>query len=298
MKKTLLLISLILFIIIAASACGEGSNGESGSSDYDTSASITVVVREDGSGTKSAFMEIIGLEGKADQANATIQTSTEGVLAEVRGNPTAIAYESLGYVTDDVKTLKIDGVEATVDNIKTGDYRISRPLSLVYQDEILDSVVNNSFYIFLQSSDAFEIINDNGYVTVLNASAPYMIDDTLAGTINISGSTSMQPLMSELAQKYVSLQPNVTVNVVGSDSGQGYSDAEDGLSEFGMISEEFKFEKAPSCVSYVVCKDGIAIIVHKDNPLDSITIEQLRSVYNVDAGANAASNWDDLINPT
>jgi len=240
-------------------------------------------------------MELIGLKGKADPAGVIMQNSTAGILTEVKGNPVAIAYESLGYVTEEVKMLKVEGVEATVANIKDGTYRICRPLSVVYQDTVLDTPLFNAFFIFLQSKDAFEIIGDNGYVTILDASAPYMIDGSLSGTINITGSTSLKPLMDELAQKFENLQPNVTVNVGGGGSGQGYGDAEDGVSEFGMISEEFKSENAPGCVFYTVCKDGIAIIVHKDNPLDSITMEQLKNIYDAEAGANTITMWDQLI---
>ena len=300
MKKAFALILPLTICALILSSCSKSNNSSAGansaSSNFDTSRSISVTAREDGSGTKSAFMELIGLKGKADPAGVIMQNSTAGVLTEVTGNPTAIAYESLGYVTGEVKMLKIEGVEATVANIKDGAYKICRPLSVVYQDTVLDTPLYNAFYIFLQSKDAFEIIGDKGYITILDASAPYMIDGSLSGTINITGSTSLQPLMVELAQKYENLQPNVTVNVGGGGSGQGYSDAEDSVSEFGMISEEFSAEKAPGCVFYTVCKDGIAVIVHKDNPLDNITVEQLKNIYDAEADANAITKWNELIN--
>jgi len=293
MKKRIAILSLLLVSVFALSACNSGNSG-GGNSNFDTSKNISVLAREDGSGTKSAFMELIGLKGKADPAGVIMQNSTAGILTEVKGNPAAIAYESLGYVTGDVKTLKVDGVEATVANIKNGTYKISRPLSVVYQDKTLDSPVNNAFFIFLQSGDAYEIISEEGYVSILDATAPYTIDSALSGTINISGSTSLKPLMDELAKKFAGLQPNVTVNVGGGGSGQGYGDAKDGVTEFGMISEEFNGEKAPGCVFYTVCMDGIAVIVHKDNPLDNITADQLKSIYDAEAGPNVAK-WNELI---
>ena len=299
MKKSTVLIYLLIVLVLTLSACGgrSGSASASGtdSSGFDTSKNISVVAREDGSGTKSAFMELIGLKGKEDPANVIMQNSTAGILTEVKGNPAAIAYESLGYVTSDVKMLKVDDVEATVANIKNGSYKISRPLSVVYQDTVLDHTTNNAFYIFLQSKDAQEIISAEGYVSILDSSAPYSIDGSLSGTINISGSTSLKPLMDELAKKFRDLQPNVTLNVAGGGSGQGYSDANDGVTEFGMISEEFKSEKAPDCVFYTVCKDGIAVIVHRDNPLESITMEQLKDIYDAEAGENAITKWNELI---
>ena len=287
MKRISALALIALSLALLLSACG-------GNSGFDKSKNISVTAREDGSGTKGAFMELIGLKGKEDPANVIIQTGTAGILEEVKGNPAAIAYESLGYVTGDVKILKVDGVEATIANIQNGSYRISRPLSVIYKESSLDDEVNNAFLTFLQSSDAQKIISDNGYVSIADG-APYTITGSLAGAIDVSGSTSLQPLMIELATAFEALQKNVTVNVSGGGSGTGYKNADEGVSEFGMISEEFAIEKAPSCTDYVVCKDGIAVIVNKSNPLDNITMDQLRNIYDVDAGTNAIVKWDALI---
>jgi phosphate transport system substrate-binding protein len=289
MKKTLTLASLLIALALLLSACSGGSSG------FDASKSISVTAREDGSGTKSAFMEIIGLKGKADPANVIIQQTTAGVMAEVKSNPAAIAYESLGYVTSDVKMLKVDGVEATVANIQNGTYKIARPLSVVYKESALDNDVNNAFYTFLQSSDAQKTIADEGYVSVVNNAVAYTVNGSLSGSIDISGSTSLQPLMIKLAEAFEKLQDNVKVNVSGGGSGTGYKNAEEGVSVFGMISEEFAQDKAPSCTHYIVAKDGIAVIVNINNPLDSITMEQLKKIYNADAGTNAITKWNALI---
>jgi phosphate transport system substrate-binding protein len=240
-------------------------------------------------------MELIGLKGKPDPDNVIIQTGTAGILTEVKGNPTAIAYESLGYVTGDVKVLKVDGAEATIAHIKSGTYKISRPLSIVYHEDTLNDEVNKAFYEYLRSSDAQEIISGEGYVSVADNAPAYTINGSLKGSIDISGSTSLQPLMTELATAFESLQPNVSVTVSGGGSGTGYKNADESVSEFGMISEEFNIEKAPSCTDYVVCKDGIAVIVHKDNPLDNITMEDLKNIYDVEAGPDAITIWNDLI---
>ncbi|MCL1830823.1 MAG: substrate-binding domain-containing protein, partial [Oscillospiraceae bacterium] len=262
---------------------------------FDASKNISIVAREDGSGTKSAFMEIIGLKGKADPANVIIQTGTAGVLAEVKGNQVAIAYESLGYVTSDAKMLKIDGVEATIPNIQNGSYKISRPLSVVYQADTLNDSVNKAFFAYLNSSDAQKFIAEEGYVSINDSATVYTVDGSLSGVIDVSGSTSLQPLMIILAGEFENLQPNVTVNVSGGGSGTGYNNADEGVSEFGMISEEFNIEKAPSCTHSVVCKDGIAVIVNKANPLDNITVEQLSLIYDEEAGDSAITKWNELI---
>ena len=290
MKRIIIFISLALALVFALSACGAG-----GGKDFNASKRITVVAREDGSGTKSAFMEIIGLKGKADPANVIIQTGTAGVLAEVKGNPAALAYESLGYVTEDVKLLQVDGAEATAANIKAGTYPLSRPLSVVYKESTLENDVNNAFYAFLESGGAQAIITGSGYVSVVDGAADYMIDGSLSGSIDVSGSTSLQPLMIKLAAAFEALQPNMKVNVSGGGSGTGYKNAEDGVSAFGMISEAFAPEKAPSCTHDVVSKDGIAVIVNKGNPLASITMEQLNSIYDAQAGANAITVWSELM---
>ena len=288
------LISLALFLAMTMflAACGGSASGSSG---FDASKNLSVVAREDGSGTKSAFMEIIGLKGKADPANVVIQTGTAGVLAEVKGNPAAIAYESLGYVTNDVKMLKVGGVEATTANIKDGSYKISRPLSVVYKEATLADPLHSDFFAFLQSSDAQKIIAEKGYVSIVDNAPAYSISANLSGSLDISGSTSLQPLMIDLAEAYEKLQNGVEVNVSGGGSGTGYQNAEEGVSGFGMISEEFNLEKAPSCTHFVVCKDGIAVIVNKSNPLESITMEQLKLIYDEEAGGSAISQWNALI---
>jgi len=288
MKKLSAIVAVFTVFAFVLSACTGGSN-------FDATKNITILAREDGSGTKTAFMEIIGLKGKADPANVIIQTGTAGILAEVKSNQAAIAYESLGYVTNDVKILKVDGVEATVGNIKNGAYKISRPLSVVYKESTLDNAVNKAFYIFLQSGDAQKIISDEGYVSVIDNAPGYTIDGTLSGNIDISGSTSLQSLMIELAAAFENLQDNIKVNVSGGGSGTGYKNADENVSEFGMISEEFNLEKAPSCSDYVVCKDGIAVIVNKANTLDNITMEQLKNIYDEEAGANTITVWSELI---
>ena len=304
MKKRVIFVSLLMALAFALCACNAPGTPtaptapatEPAAPSFDTSKNIAILAREDGSGTKTAFMELIGLKGKADPANVIIQTGTAGILTEVKGNPNAIAYESLGYVTSDAKMLKVGGVEATIANIQNGSYKISRPLSVVYQESTLDDAVNSAFLAFLLSSDAQKIIGDEGYVSVVSGASAYTIDGSLSGAIDISGSTSLQPLMAEqLAPAFEKLQPNVTVTVSGGGSGTGYKNADEGVSAFGMISEEFSLEKAPSCTHTVVCKDGIAVIVNSANPLDNISMDQLKNIYDLEAGSNAVTKWNELI---
>ncbi len=289
MKKSVVkILSLALagaVSVILLAACPNGK------STFDASKNISVVAREDGSGTKSAFMEIIGLKGKTDVSGVIIASSTAAVLNEVKGNPLAIAYESLGYVTDDVKMLRVDGVEATIENIRNGTYKIARSLNIVFKKATVKEGVCKAFYEFLQSSDAQTIISDNGYVSTKDGAVAYTIQSGLTGEIGISGSTSLQPLMIKLAAKFMELQSGVTVSVEGGGSGTGYKNAENDVGNFGMISETFNSEKAPDCTSYEVAKDGIAVIVNKENTTDSISLDSLRNIYDADAGDEAVTTW-------
>ena len=283
-----------LVLTFALTLCTLGALTSCGGAKFDENKNISVVAREDGSGTKSAFMEIIGLKGKADVSGVIIGANTAAVLGEVKGNPLAIGYDSLGYVTDEVKMLKVDGVAATVENVKNGTYKISRPLNVVYQESKVASEVNTAFLAFLQSSDAQKIISDNGYVSTKDGAVAYTVVPGLSGEINISGSTSLKPLMEKLAAKFEAVQSGVKVTVGGGGSGTGYNDAKNGVSDFGMISEKFKTEKAENCTYYEVAKDGIAVIVNKENPLDNISMEDIKNIYNVDAGDAAIKVWADV----
>ena len=283
-----------LVLTFALTLCTLGALTSCGGAKFDENKNISVVAREDGSGTKSAFMEIIGLKGKADVSGVIIGANTAAVLNEVKGNPLAIGYDSLGYVTDEVKMLKVDGVAATVENVKNGTYKISRPLNVVYQESKVASEVNTAFLTFLRSSDAQKIISDNGYVSTKDGAVAYTVVPGLSGEINISGSTSLKPLMEKLAAKFEAVQSGVKVTVGGGGSGTGYNDAKNGVSDFGMISEKFKTEKAENCTYYEVAKDGIAVIVNKENPLDNISMEDLKNIYNVDAGDAAIKVWADV----
>lgn len=283
-----------LVLTFALTLCTLGALTSCGGAKFDENKNISVVAREDGSGTKSAFMEIIGLKGKADVSGVIIGANTAAVLGEVKGNPLAIGYDSLGYVTDEVKMLKVDGVAATVENVKNGTYKISRPLNVVYQESKVASEVNTAFLAFLQSSDAQKIISDNGYVSTKDGAVAYTVVPGLSGEINISGSTSLKPLMEKLAAKFETVQSGVKVTVGGGGSGTGYNDAKNGVSDFGMISEKFKTEKAENCTYYEVAKDGIAVIVNKENPLDNISMDDLKNIYNVDAGDAAIKVWADV----
>ncbi|NCA67028.1 MAG: hypothetical protein EOM87_03075 [Clostridia bacterium] len=293
MKKVLIIILIALMGLVVFTGCDKSAS-------FDSSKNIAVVVREDGSGTKSAFMELIGRKGKADPTGVIIQTGTAGILAEIKSNKYAIAYESLGYVTNDVKKLKIDGVECTVANIKAGTYAIARPLNIVYQQTIIDgNAAAQAFMTYLASSDAQTIIAAEGYVTMYDSATAYARPSqaaALTGTISISGSTSLQPLMEILAEEFNAIHTSVNITVAGGGSGTGYNNANNGVSTLGMISEEFNSTKAANCLCTIVAKDGIAIIVNKANTVESLTLAQLKNIYdNEEAEATKLKLWSQII---
>lgn len=291
MKKIFKTLGICLALAALVGAGGITACEKSG---FDADRNISVVVREDGSGTKSAFMEIIGLKGKADKKGVIVAGSTAAVLTEVKSNPLAVAYDSLGYVTDDVKKLKVEGVDATVENIRNGTYKIARPLNVVYKEAAVAEGIRKAYLDFLKSTEAQQIIKDNGYVSTYDDAVAYNATSGLSGKIEISGSTSLRPLMEKLAEKFEAVQPGTDVTVGGGGSGQGYNDAKNDVSDFGMISETFDGSKAEGCVYYEVAKDGIAVIVNKANTFDSITMEQLKNIFDTDAGSNAVTVWSQI----
>ena len=273
---------------VSLSACGNKT------AEFDGAKNVSVVVREDGSGTKSAIMELLGLKGKADKSGVIVASSTAAVMVEVENNKYAIAYDSLGYVTEDVKKLTVDGVAPTAETIKNGSYKISRPLSVVYKESSIEKPLNAAYLEFLKSAEASKIMTDLGYVWTADEAPAYTVKSGLTGTINLSGSTSFETPMVALAEKFMELQSGVTVNVAGGGSGTGYKNAEGDVSDFGMISEVFTQTKAPSCVSYAVSFDGIALIVNKANPVNNVTKDELKNIFDKDAGDSAVKTWSQI----
>lgn len=299
-KKIFAIISTLLLGVIFATM-GLAGCKEKG---FDESSNVAVVVREDGSGTKGAFMEIIGLKKGKDVTGAITASSTAAVLENVKTNKNAIGYDSLGYVTSDVKKLKVDGVEATVANIIAGTYKISRPLQVLYKTSSLEGTsdqnkANNAFFKYMKSKEAQTIIEKEGYVASNKATAlSFEKDNSIATKQNVavSGSTSLEPLMKEIAKEFQKVQPNVTVNVTGGGSGQGATDAGEGTSVFGMISRERAADDPVSCDGlYEVAKDGIAVIVNLANTFDNISLEDLKAIFNADPAKGAQiTQWSNV----
>lgn len=282
MKKILSLGLAALMTVFALAGCGADSNDGGTGTGTDT---ISVLTREEGSGTRGAFIELLGIEEKnADgkKVDKTIDTaettnSTSVMITTVQGNKAAIGYISLGSLDKSkVKALKVDGAEAAADNVKSGEYKVSRPFNIATKGDTTG--VASDFIKFILSADGQAVVEKNGYISEGNTGA-YKASGQ-KGKITIGGSSSVTPVMEKLKEAYVKLNPDVTVDVQQNDSSSGMKGAIDGIYDIGMASRDVKdSEKEAGLNSIKIALDGIAVIVNKDNTLDSITSEQIKNIY-------------------
>lgn len=241
---------------------------------------ISVVSREDGSGTRGAFVELIGIEDENGEDMTTdtaeITNSTSVMMTTVAGNKNAIGYISLGSLNDTVKALSVDGAEPTVDNIKSGDYKVSRPFNIVTTGN--ESEVTKDFISFIMSEEGQKIVEEEGYISQGNEGA--YAGTKPEGKITVSGSSSVTPVMEKLKEAYEALNTNATIELQQSDSSTGVKDALSGTSDIGMASRELKeSEVSEGAVGKVIAIDGIAVVVNNENPISSITGEDIKGIY-------------------
>lgn len=292
MKKILSLGLAALMTVFALAGCGADSND--GGTGTGTDA-ISVLTREEGSGTRGAFIELLGIEEKnADgkKVDKTIDTaettnSTSVMITTVQGNKAAIGYISLGSLDKSkVKALKVDGAEAAADNVKSGEYKVSRPFNIATKGDTTG--VASDFIRFILSADGQAVVEKNGYISEGNTGA-YKASGQ-KGKITIGGSSSVTPVMEKLKEAYVKVNPDVTVDVQQNDSSSGMKGAIDGIYDIGMASRDVKdSEKEAGLNSIKIALDGIAVIVNKDNALDAITSEQIKNIY-----TGSLTKWSEI----
>lgn len=255
---------------------------------------IDVISREDGSGTRGAFIELFGVEQKDASGekvdyttdDAEITNSTEVMITSVAGDKQAIGYISLGSLNDSVKALKIDGAAATVDDIKDGSYKIARPFNIVTTGEVSD--VAQDFINFIFSEEGQKVVEDNGYISQGNQGA-YTASGK-SGKVTVAGSSSVTPVMEKLAEAYKALNSDVTVEVQQSDSTTGVTSSIEGVCDIGMASRELKDEEtAKGAQGQVIAMDGIAVVVNNENPVEDLTAEQVKDIYVGDT-----TDWSEL----
>mgnify|MGYP002728780200 CR=1 FL=1 len=270
MKKMVSMVLALMMVVFVVSALAEG---------------INVISREDGSGTRGAFIELFGIEQKDENGtkvdyttdDCDVTNSTSVMLTTVEGNDNAIGYISLGSLNDTVKALTIDGAQPTMENIKAGDYKVARPFNIATKAEV--SETTQDFINFIMSADGQAIIEKNGYITVAENAAAFD-GGKVSGKIVVAGSSSVTPVMEKLKEAYEALNTNVTIELQQSDSTAGMTAARDGVCDIGMASRELKSSELEAGLkATTIAMDGIAVIVSNNNPIEGLTSKQVRDIY-------------------
>ena len=294
LKKVLSMVVLSALAVTNLAGCG-GSDADT-AQQAETSSAISVISREDGSGTRGAFVELFGVEQKNEAGEkedmtteeASITNSTSVMMTTVAGNVNAIGYISLGSLNDTVKAVNIDGVAPSVDAIKGGSYKISRPFNVVPNVAGLTPEAQD-FMNYIMSADGQAVVEENGYIASVDNAEAYT-GGNMSGKVIVAGSSSVTPVMEKLKEAYVALNPNMTVEVQMSDSSTGVTSAIDGTCDLGMASRELKdSETEKGAVSTAIALDGIAVIVNNDAAITDLTAEQVKDIY-----TGVVTDWSQL----
>lgn len=310
MKKKLLSAMLVGALAISAlTGCGSKetasddsqktgttteADSNSDTSDFDNSEMINVQSREDGSGTRGAFIELFGIEEKDADGNkidntteeANITNSTEVMLTSVAGDEYAIGYVSLGSLNDTVKALKIDGAEATAENIKAGTYKIARPFNIATKGDATGLAAD--FINYIMSDEGQKVIEDNGYIS--QGSNGAFTSDGSTGKIVVAGSSSVTPVMEKLIEAYKAINKDAEIELQESDSTTGMTAAMEGTCDIGMASRELKdSETEGGLTAQVIAMDGIAVVVNNSNPMDEMSSDNVKDIF-----TGAVTTWDEV----
>ena len=263
-----------------------------GNADFDHTSAIAVYSREDGSGTRGAFIELFGVEEKDESGEkvdntteeAIITNSTDVMLTSVAGDTYAIGYVSLGSLNDTVKAVKIDGAEATVENIKSGTYKIARPFNIATKGEVSEAA--QDFINYIMSGDGQKVISDNGYIG--DDSAAAFESNGAEGKVVVGGSSSVSPVMEKLIEAYKAVNANVEIELQTSDSTTVMTGAADGTLDIGMASRELKdSETEEGLIATKIAMDGIAVIVNQENPVEDLSSDTVKGIF-----TGGTTTWD------
>ena len=274
----------------AADTTSEAAQAEN--ADFDHTSAIAVYSREDGSGTRGAFIELFGVEEKDESGEkvdntteeAIITNSTDVMLTSVAGDTYAIGYVSLGSLNDTVKAVKIDGAEATVENIKSGTYKIARPFNIATKGEVGEAA--QDFINYIMSGDGQKVISDNGYIG--DDSAAAFESNGAEGKVVVGGSSSVSPVMEKLIEAYKAVNANVEIELQTSDSTTGMTGAADGTLDIGMASRELKdSETEEGLTATKLAMDGIAVIVNQENPAEDLSSDTVKGIF-----TGGTTTWD------
>lgn len=303
MKKIAAAVMMVSMVAVTAVGCGSSNgtdtkgadaNQSDATSDWDETSDVTIVSREDGSGTRGAFIELFGIEEKQDDGtkvdmtttDAQITNNTSVMLTTVADNEYAIGYVSLGSLNDSVKALKIGGAEATAENIENGSYKVSRPFNIAVKKD-LNNKVAKDFMSFIMSTEGQKVVADETYIAV--ADVKDYAGTKPSGSCVVGGSSSVSPLMEKLIEAYKAVNPNASIELQTSDSTTGMTSTIEGSYDIGMASRELKEEEAAELEPTVIATDGIAVVVNNANPLDELSADQVKDIY-----VGNVSTWDEI----
>ena len=292
MKKIAAAVMMVSMVAVTAVGCGSSNgtdtkgadaNQSDATSDWDETSDVTIVSREDGSGTRGAFIELFGIEEKQDDGtkvdmtttDAQITNNTSVMLTTVADNEYAIGYVSLGSLNDSVKALKIDGAEATAENIENGSYKVSRPFNIAVKKD-LNNKVAKDFMSFIMSTEGQKVVADEKYIAV--ADVKDYAGTKPSGSCVVGGSSSVSPLMEKLIEAYKAVNPNASIELQTSDSTTGMTSTIEGSYDIGMASRELKEEEAAELEPTVIATDGLAVVVNNANPLDELSADQVKDI--------------------
>ena len=280
--RTLILSSVLTLFLLTG--CGNNT-----AAPFNTEKEINTLTREDGSGTRGAFVELFGIEQKNNNGEkfdyttnlAAVTNSTSVMIMTIAGDLYSIGYISLGSMNDMVKAISIDGADATMENIKNGIYKIARPFNIATKKDISEPA--QDFIDFIMSADGQTIIENNGYVSIANGESYNR--KNVSGKIVVAGSSSVTPVMEKLKEAYLEKNPDITIEIQQSDSSTGMSDTIDGTCDIGMASE-----LAKGLTPTVIAMDGIAVIINNNNPINELTSEQVKDIF-----TGNSTKWSDMI---
>ena len=308
-RKDILIIASFMIVLLAGvflfgcktddnsqgNSTSSGNTTQSSTDSQGMSGAINVVSREDGSGTRSAFIELFEVqiensEGKkvdATTTSAIVTNSTSVMMTTVSGDKNAIGYISLGSLNNTVKALDIDGVAATTANVKSGAYKISRPFNIVTKGT--PNAASQDFINFIMSSEGQKVIADNNYIAVDDNAPAYSKDNAASGKVVVAGSSSVSPVMEKLKEAYATVNSAVTIEIQTSDSSTGITMAMEGNCDIGMSSRELKDSEAAAVSAQTIAIDGIAVIVNNDSSLKGLSKEQVREIF-----LGGITDWKDI----
>ena len=295
MKHNVITASVLSAAMLASlAACGAAPASSAAAGAFDTAQDIAVFTREDGSGTRGAFIELTGVEQKnadgkkVDRTTeaAAVQSSTNGVMTAVANDAAAIGYISLGSLNETVKAVTVDGVKAGADTVKDGSYTLARPFNLVTNGDATDPVAVD-FLAYCLSADGQALATDKGYI---GSEGEAFTSAQPAGKIVVGGSSSVAPLMEKLVEAYKTVNPNAEIEHLTTDSTTGVSGALDGSYTIGLASRELKdSETEAGAKATVLAMDGIAVVVNPENPVENLTVDQIQSIY-----VGEVTTWDEV----